>query len=266
MRAQNMLREALHYRRELFNVGLAAAGYSLHASIAKPTPDDVMVCWNRYGHWHEEAQRFERAGARVLVVENGYLGKDWMGGSWLAMALGHHGGAGTWVDGGPERWDALGAVLAPWRTAGKEVVILGQRGIGEPGIASPEGWAEKTRAKLGTGRIRAHPDTRGAPRAVPLADDLADASCVVTWASSGALHALMMGIPVYHEMPKWIGAQSAWPLDHWPLDRRQLGEKRNDEARLAMFRRLAWAQWRLDEIRSGEAFVHLLGLRQEVAA
>lgn len=266
MRALCLLREQIQYRREAFLVGLAAAGYKVHDRIDKPKEGDVLVIWNRYGHWHEQACHFERAGARVLVVENGYLGKSWLGDTWVAVAIGHHAGAGKWVEGGPERWDSLGVQLAPWREGGKEVIILGQRAIGEDGIASPQEWAERTRQRLGTGRIRRHPDERNCPELPPLEEDLKNAACVLTWASSAALRALIFGIPVYHDLQNWIGAPAAWPLDHWPMDRLKLGHKRNDEARLAMFRRLAWAQWRMDEIRSGEALVHLLGLKQKVLA
>ena len=51
----------------------------------------------------------------------------------------------------------------------------------------------------------------------------------------------MWGIPALSEMPHWIGEQD------------------NTEAgRLAMFRRLAWAQWTHEEIADGEAFARLL--------
>lgn len=88
---------------------------------------------------------------------------------------------------------------------------------------------------------------------VSLEDDLSDARCVVTWNSGAALRALLMGVPAFYEFPAWIGAKAALPLTAWPAE-----PKRCDEARLAMFRRLAWAQWRIVEIESGEAFAALL--------
>lgn len=250
-RALCLLRDAICYRKDAFKRGLKMAGYEVVERIDRPQSDDVLVVWNRYSGFDEQAKRFESAGARVVVVENGYLGKDWLGGNWYAMALGHHAGAGTWVDGGPERWDALGVDLSPWRT-GREVVVLAQRGIGEAGIASPDRWAERTRAKIGVGRIRGHPDVKGTPP-IALEDDLRDAACVVTWASSAALRALMLGVPVWYGMERWIGAPASRHLTHFG------GEPmRDDAARLAMFRRLIWAQWQLTEIESGEAFRHLL--------
>lgn len=250
MRACNLLRESQHYRREAFDEGLRRAGYTLAQHISDPRPGDVLVIWNRYSRWHEEACRFEAAGARVVVAENGYLGKMWRQGEWFALAVGHHGGPGLWWDHGPQRWDAWGVSLAPWRSEGGETVILGQRGIGEPGIASPDGWAEQARKMLGRGRIRQHPG-KGDHR-MDLLSDLIDAGEVVTWASSAALLALIWGIPVRYACPGWIGAGASRYISYdAPL-------MRDDGARLEMLRRLAWAMWELDEIRSGEAFRRLL--------
>jgi hypothetical protein len=247
-RALCLIRAALHYRRDAFCRGLQAAGYRLVNSLPDPKQGDVLVIWNRYGHLHAEANRFERCGARAVIAENGYFGKSWRNGTWYALAVGHHAGAGKWRVGGPERWDSWGVDLKPWRQ-GKEPLILGQRGIGEPGIASPARWAEQTQKRIG-GRIRAHPGN-GAPQ-TPLLADLATASAVVTWASSAALIALAEGVPVFHEMPRWIGAHGSQPIASYPV------AKCDDEERLNMFRRLAWAQWEVAEIESGAAFTHLL--------
>ena len=76
---------------------------------------------------------------------------------------------------------------------------------------------------------------------MPLEDDLAKASKVVTWGSGAGIKALMLGIRVESHMPNWIGEQD-----------------NTDKGRLAMFRRLAWANWRLSEIESGQAFQWLL--------
>lgn len=247
-RALNLLRHSLHYRREAFNQGLQAAGFKVVPALPDPRPGDLLIGWNRYGGTHETAQAFERAGAGVLIVENGHLGKGWRGGEWFAMSLDHCGGAGSFAPGGHERWDSWSIELAPWRTGGRETVICAQRGIGEPGIASPPGWAESVQRRIG-GRIRPHPGIGGVAR---LEDDLANAREVVTWHSAAGLHALAMGIPVWFDCPSWIGAGAARPLAQWP------GKPLcDDEARLAMFRRLAWAMWTLDEVRTGEPIARL---------
>jgi hypothetical protein len=51
----------------------------------------------------------------------------------------------------------------------------------------------------------------------------------------------MLGVRVQSDMPNWAAEQD-----------------NTHDGRLEMLRRLAWAQWRLDEIRSGEAFRWML--------
>lgn len=259
MRAFCMIRPALHYRRDSFTLGLRNAGYDVVTALPKPTPEDVLLIWQRYGHYDEQARHFEAHGARVLVAENGYLGKAWKDQEWFALAQGHHAGAGEWRWLDNERWDRLGVELQPWREGGKETIILAQRGIGERGVASPPHWAELTKQRLGVGRIRAHPGNKEPE--LPLLDDLAKAESIVTWNSSAALRALIAGIPVWCAYSKWIGASAGKPLSQFGT-----APMRDDAKRLQMFRRLIWAQFTLPEIRSGFAFKTLLGQRQEVAA
>lgn len=171
-----------------------------------------------------------------MVAENAAWGNGFSGESWYSLALNYHNTAGLFPVGGPERWDSLGVELAPWRD-GHEIVILPQRGIGPQAVAMPQAWPEKVRRETG-GRIRPHPGTKNA---TPLEDDLARCRLAVTWGSGAAIKALLMGVKVRSEMPNWIGAQD-----------------NTDTGRLEMFRRLAWAQWRLSEIDSGEAFRRLL--------
>lgn len=252
MRAQCLLPEGPNYRREAFLAGLDAAGFELLPLVDRPDPGDVLVIWNRGIQKEAEARRFEAAGARVLVVENGYFGKEWLGRKWFSMAWGHHAGAGAWPVGGPERWDSWGVDLKPWRT-GSETLILAQRGIGEPGIASPAGWAESVQRRIG-GRIRRHPGRF--PPAVTLADDLRGVGSVVTWHSGGALQALLLGVPVWYGFKRWIGAEACRPLSEFGSE-----PKRDDAARLAMLRRLAWALWDVSEIENGTAFRHICILK-----
>lgn len=247
-RAVCMLRTALHYRRDAFVGGLKAAGLKVLSQLSDPRPGDVLVLWNRYGGYHEVARQWERAGARVLIAENGYIGQGY-----YALAEGHHAGAGRWPYDGPQRWDALGIELRPWRQSDAPPLVLGQRGIGEPGIASPLGWAERMARRIGGGRIRAHPGKYLPP--VPLDADILASGCVVTWASSAALHALRLGVPVWYDCHHWIGGLGARHVSEW-------GQPpcRSDAARLGMFQRLAWAQWTLEEIRSGAAYERILAL------
>jgi hypothetical protein len=100
-------------------------------------------------------------------------------------------------------------------------------------------------------RLRRHP---GHAKTEPY-DDLRNAHAAVTWGSGAAIKALAFGVPVFHAFPRWIGAPSALSLDGSDLE----APLCDDDARLAMFRRLAWAQWPMADIVSGEAFSWLLG-------
>lgn len=249
-----MLREAPHYRRDAFREGLANAGYSLVAHLPQPTPDDVLVIWNRYAHWHDEAKRWEAAGARVIVAENGYLGREWRDDIWYSMALGHHNGHGSWPIGEPARARRLfNGYLHHWRLNNGPVVLLGQRGIGvSPVIAPPRFWSN-TLHDLQRQRIpvvfRQHPGND--PDQLGLEAVLRDARAAVTWSSGAAIKALLFGVPVYHGLPTWIGALAAKRYTA-PLTEPFIGD------RWPMLERLAWAMWNLQEIQSGAAFDHLL--------
>jgi hypothetical protein len=212
---------------------LSAVGYKVKRGLPFDyRPGDVMVTWNRIGSADCIAREFERSGNAVLVAENATWGNDFAGDRWYTIARNFHNMADRFPVGGTERWDALGVELMPWRTEG-EIVILPSRGLGPREIAMPRGWENQH-----AGRIRRHPGKRDA---VPLEADLAKAGRAITWGSGAAVKALLWGIPVESHMPGWIGEQD-----------------NTDEGRLSMFRTLAWAQHRLSEIKSGEAFARLL--------
>lgn len=242
-------------RGAAFSSGLEACGFRvIEEPVPQPSPQDVLVIWNRMQRSEAFARRYELHGARVIVAENGYLGREWRGRVWYALSLWHHNGMGQWPDGGPERWESWSVPLEPWREGGEEIVILAQRGIGHPSVAQPRGWPEQAAAKLRKSgrrvRIRVHPGERNMARATPLDVELAKAFAVATWGSGAALKAILMGVPVFYAFPHWIGGLAA----KFGFD--ELEPFRGD--RLPMLRRLAWAQWNLDEIRNGEAFRWLL--------
>lgn len=238
MRAFLNLRHGVPERMAAFCAGLERCGYAVVDGVtSKPRPGDIFVTWNRIGDGHRCAELFEARGLPVIVAENSTWGNGFMGGHWYTLARNRHNTAGMFPVGPSSRWDLLGVDPKPWRTEG-ETVILPQRGIGAAPTAMPRDWPAYARKKYG-GRVRPHPG-RDAP-AVPLQDDLASAGRVVTWGSGAAVPALLWGIPVTSEQPNWIGAQD-----------------NTDAGRLEMFRRLAWAQWRIEEIAIGEPFRRLL--------
>jgi hypothetical protein len=233
MRAWLNLRYTVPERRAAFVAGLRRLGYQVEQGLTQsPADGDILVTWNRIGAGDQAAKTFEARGLSVIVAENAAWGNDFAGSRWYSLARGMHNTAWMSPVGDSERFDRLGVELQPWRQAG-ERVVLPQRGIGPAGVAMPRDWAAQQ-----VGRIRRHPGTRPS---VPLEQDLARAGEVVTWGSGAAIKALMWGIKVESHMPGWIGEQ-----------------QNTDEDRLAMFRRLAWAQAEISEIENGTAFDRLL--------
>lgn len=250
-----VIRPLPEFRVGSFTSGLERSGYQVTPEPARdPRPDDVIVVWNRSKVNDKLAQRYEAVGAKVLVAENGYLGREWRDGYWYAIARDNHNGAGAWPDEGGDRWDSWGLDLQPWRKDGDEIVVLAQRGIGREGFAQPRGWHQEIAQQLAQRtkrpvRIRPHPGRD--PEPVSLADDLRHAWACVTWGSCAGLKALMLGVPVFYGCPSWIGKAAAMPIDA-DLENPFLGD------RLPMFQRLAWAMWNTEEIATGEPFRLLL--------
>lgn len=232
-RAWLNLRFTVPERRATFTAGLERLGYEVkHELTREPREGDVLVTWNRIHAADEVARIFEARGLPVIVTENATWGNSFAGRDWYTLARDYHNVAGCFPVGDSSRWDSLGVELEPFRTEG-EAVVLASRGIGPYAYRMPRDWASKQQ-----GRIRAHP---GQGTAKPLREDLANCCRVVTWGSGAAVKALMWGIVVESHQPRWIAEQG------------------NTEAgRLAMFRRLAWAQHTMQEIASGEPFARLL--------
>lgn len=258
------IRPMPHYRRDAFERGLRAVGYSLVKSGRPASPDDLMIIWNRYGAAHQMAHQWEAAGGTVLVCENGYAGKDAEGRQYYAIAAHGHNGSGWWPVGTDARFEALGINVKPWvgRPEGY-ALVCGQRGIGSPTMASPPNWHVQAARYVGKWhpnvRIRLHPGNQ--PPRTPLDEDLAGAAYCVIWSSSSGVKALIDGIPVIYDAPHWIcgpaavrmaGLAAGGPPFHW-------GEP---DPRPAVLERMAHAQWSVSEIESGEPFARF---RAEIA-
>jgi hypothetical protein len=254
--ASDTLHLGEHYQRYRFHKGMERLGYQIGiAPKQRPEPRDVLIIWNRHEINDRWAKLYENVGARVIVVENGYIGRDTTGKQLYAMALGHHLGAGTWKEGPEDRWSRLNVPLVDWRRdipANDRIVVLPQRGIGERGVTMAPGWTKNVveRLKKLTDRpifVRDHP---GKTRTDPLLD-LKNAYCAVTWASGAGIKAICYGIPVFYELERWIGA----PAAKFGLE--ELETPFLDD-RLPMLKRLAWSQFTSEEILSGEAMAWLL--------
>lgn len=265
MRAVVRLRVQPHYRRDSVCAGLEACGYRIDTDVSSPTLDDVLVIWNRYGVDHKLAGFWEARGARVVVAENGFMGREWRGGLWYSLALGWPSGAGQWPIGGAERAALLLTEVRDWRPVGfgadgEYALVFAQRGIGSPPVAQPAHWhiraAELLEIMGHRVVIRAHPGAHQENGS--LYEQLEHAYCAVTWASGAGVKALLHGVPVYHGLKAWIGAGAA---RHWSTAGGLCSPFMGD--RLPMLQRMAWGMWSVEEIGAGDAFDHLLRRPQE---
>ena len=247
------------YYGHLISSALKDMGYRIVSTPEqKPKEGDLLVLWNRYPRDERFTQLYEAAGARIIVVENGYFGRNFRGEEWFAVALGQHNGAGSWPEPDRHRWNSLGVETSgEWQNkTNGEIVLLATRGMGSDITREPSGWLRRVEASLRrktgrTIRVRPHPGPQGAIPKVSLEDDLRNAWAAVTWASSAGLKAIAMGIPVFYGLPKWIGGKAAHPITH-DIEDRFLGNP------MPMFYGVASAMWSLAEIKSGKAFRCLL--------
>lgn len=239
MRAFINLRYGVPERRSAFLKGLSRLGYVPVDGFPKDNirEGDLLVTWNRIGAGNTWAKKFQKTGLPVIVTENSSWGNTFAGQRWYHMASSFHNTAGRFPIGSPDRWKGLNVSLQPWRTTG-DTIILPQRGIGSSPTKMPFSFTNEARRNH-KGRIRKHPGQR---KVAPLKDDLEGCQEAITWGSGAAIIALTLGVRVISYMPNWIGEQD-----------------NTDEGRLAMFERLAWAQWTLDEIATGKPFARLLG-------
>lgn len=248
-------------RHAAIETGLKKAGWRVEKGFGLPRGgDDLLVTWTRHrGHRESCATAFEAAGGRVAVCEEGYI-REVRGRRHFALALDDHNGAGRWRVGDARRWESFGIAPAPWRRGGRTILLREQRGIGSARMASPPLWHDDAARRLErlTQRpvvFRPHPRSRlyaaAAKAQPPLDAALAEAHAVVTWASSLAVQALIAGVPVFYEAPHIVCAGAC------TRGLEEIDDPPRPDRRPA-FERLAWAQWSLDEIASGDAFRFLL--------
>lgn len=216
---------------------------------------DFAVCWGwRIG------ERLRQQGHEVLVLERGYVGDRF---TWTSVAWNGLNGRGDFCL--PETVDGrraerhFGHLMKPWRHDGRVVAIMGQ----VQGDASLQGqnmtaWYRETAA--GSARayglpvvFRPHPvaDRRrlATPAGLmvergPLEALFERALAVVTYNSNSAVDAILAGVPA---VATDAGSMAL------PVAGRAIGERPTPE-RAEWLARLAWCQWRVEELADGSAW------------
>lgn len=220
-------------------------------------PTLYACCWG----WHGGA-RLRQLGHEVFLMERGYLGDRfaWTSLSW--NGLNGRAELGPKVDDGGRRfWHHFGHLMRPWNPTGAYALVIGQ----VPGDASLEGrslysWYDRVSeaAKAIWGLpvcFREHPQAiaRGftSPVTVPkklesnLQDAIGNARVVITWNSNTAVESVLAGKPTI------VFDQGSMA---WDVTTHQMADVPDEPDRESWAAKLAWKQWTVDEIRSGEAW------------
>lgn len=253
-----------------------AAGESLRAGMARHGDEarlvthsvnvrsDVVVCWG----WRT-GRRLRDCGRRVLVMERGYVDDRF---TWTSLGWDGLNGRARFplVDDGGDRWRAFfGDLLQPEREGGEYILMLGQvkgdASLENIGVA--DHWYARAAHNVGERldmpvKFRAHPvqiERTGYPGSGllygmelikgTLAEALDGAAAAVAWNSNSLTDAALAGVPVIACDP---GAM-VWPIAGQGASH-GVGADPRLRGREAWAHRLAWCQWREDEIENGTAW------------
>lgn len=239
--------------------GLARHG--IEAELTRPMhyhPSDLAVIW---GHRQHPIIANQKArGLPYLVMERGYFGDRFK-----HYSLGFNGLNGRAnffnADSPADRWTKHGFDLPPWKSGGECAIVMGQV-VGDAALAHVDyqRWQREACVAAEAYKLpiyfRRHPHpkarTDGKMLRVPfsklsLKEDLERAAVVITLNSNSAVDAVLAGVPA---VTADVGAMARDVTGH------KIGELFTPD-RLQWARNLAYTQWLLSEIESGEAWEHL---------
>ncbi len=244
--------EAVAFRDGLFALGYEVKTYNASDyGAGQVMPCDAVVISGTRGKGDLIRRDHEAAGIPVIVIDYGYIKRvsgvaTWKTGHWQVGIGGLNRPPLFAVP--DDRARSLGVHAQKCRGKGV-TLVLGQHS-GDPSHAMTDGqmidWAQRKCDETG-GYWRPHPDSPDihvdAPRADgPLQDWLDRAGLVHTICSTGGLEALLNGVPAVAEYPErasWGALSGA----RFP----------GVNAIWSHVTKLAYGQWTLDEMRSGEA-------------
>lgn len=228
-------------------------------SVMQYEPCDLAVIW---GIRHPDIINGQTGNdLDYLVMERGYFG-DRM----RFCSLGYNGlngHADFLADKMPsDRWEKHGVEVKPWRTEEGEYWLLMGQVAGDQSVKGVdlEGWygdiVEDIRYVTDLPVFfRPHPQSRQNDGPVcdgyktgGLSETLQDAHCVVTYNSNSGVDAALAGVPVIAVNE---GAMA------WDVSMHEITGEQYLPVRTQWLNDLAYKQWLLEEIASGEAWEHL---------
>jgi len=204
------------------------------------------VCW---GKRNLDKLMAQSEGRDVVVMELGYMGDRL---EWTSLGWNGLNGRAAFPFGDAMRWRKHFAhlITGGWKEGGEYVLVAAQ----VPGDAAVDGvnidaWAEQAVAKhvelKNIASLRPHPLVTEPD--MELAEDLAGASLAVTYNSNLGVDAVLAGVPTV----AMDEGSMAWPVAAHVISG-VVYPPRNRWAQA-----LAWTQWTLPEIASGEAWAAL---------
>lgn len=216
-----------------------------------PIKADVAVRWG----WKRPEEL--RAYPRFVWADHGY----WKRGEYVRLTVGGW-SPDKYVQAGlpSDRFDSLGLKISPWRTTGNEIVVAGStsKAAADNGMAYMEWEQRAVQALKDCGRpVVYRPKPKDAMATAiagvgydqrPIEEALGRAWGWVTHHSNSAVDALLAGIPVHCE----IGAAAVMSV---PIS--EIANPVLPEGREQFLKDVAWLQWTMNEIKSGDAWMHL---------
>lgn len=239
--------------------GLRRCGVDVREYSNQPEPTaDFCVTWGT-----RRADRAKAVGFNgpFLVVEHGYIG-DRIN-TWTSLGWDGLNGRARFpepADGGQRFWSNHGHLAKEWERFDGYWLIAGQV-LGDQSLLNVNylEWLKDTIDELDRmgvdARFRPHPEAvrRGQVFPVPsymvstgtLADDLAEAACVIAYNSNATVDAVLAGIPA---ITVDEGAMA------WSMTSHHVSQPLVTPDRSEWFRRMAWTQWTIEEISDGSAW------------
>jgi hypothetical protein len=216
-------------------------------------------------------QAHRRAGVSVVLLDKGYSRHkrpDGVSGweYWRVSVNSHH-PTKRIADMrlAPDRLERLNLELAPWRTVGKTILFAGSSAKYHDfyGLREPNGYAQRVvkagmnftdlpwvyRPKPSWDGAEAFKGARFSTFPETLDEALADAFAMVTHGSNACFEAVLRGVPCIV-----LGDAVAKPISSTRIEDVADPRLASEDERLQWLANLAWHQWTLKEMASGEAW------------